>query len=157
PSAGVSAVRTIEPAAGAGDTPVTSTSTTVPSGSVAVTTRLAAGAGTGGGGPPQGTVTGWLTAPGSKVWAPRPSSVFCGKPSHSSAGSKASVPSGSPADTVGSRRSVLSAVLVRPVPHSVIGRTPIWPMTSTGAPALRNTTASSPFQLATAGASWSAW
>ncbi len=67
------------------------------------------------------------------------------------------MPSGSPALTVAMRRMVLSAVLVAPVPHSVPGSTPICPMTSTSAPALDSDTASSPFQLATAGASWSAW
>jgi hypothetical protein len=156
-AAGVKAVRAIVPAAGAGETPVTSTSTTVPSGSVAVTTRLAAVPATVASGPPQVTVTGWFPAPGSKVWAPSPSSVLSGKPSHSAAGSKGLVPSVSPAEMVAWRRIVLSDVLVAPVPHSVPGSTPIWPMTSTGATPLRRTTASSPFQLATAGASWSAW
>ena len=42
------------------------------------------------------------------------------------------------------RRSVLSAVLVSPVPHSVPGSTPIWPITSRIVVPLRRTTASSP-------------
>src|SRR4029453_7777452 len=66
----------------------------------------------------------------------------------------------SPAVTVGLRRIVLSAVLATPVPHSVPGATPTGPRTSTSAPAgppLRRATESSPFQLTTAGASWSAW
>ena len=50
----------------------------------------------------------------------------------------------SPATIVGLRRSVLSAVLVTPVPHSVPGSTPIWPITSSTVVPLRSTTASSP-------------
>ncbi len=46
------------------------------------------------------------------------------------------------------RRSVLSAVEVRPVPHSVPGSKPTWPMTSMTTEFLRRTTASLPFQLA---------
>ena len=66
------------------------------------------------------------------------------KPSHSTAGSKASEPFASPASTLALRRSVLSAVLVSPVPHSVPGSTPIWPITSRIVVPLRRTTASSP-------------
>src|SRR5262245_4985121 len=98
------------PAAGAGLIPVTSRSTTVPSGSVAVTSRLAAVPATVDSGAPQVTVTGWLVGTVPIVWLPRPSKVFWGKPSHSVAGSNGSEPSASPAVTVGSRRRVLSAV-----------------------------------------------
>jgi hypothetical protein len=58
-AAGVKAVRSIVPAAGAGLTPVIATSTTVPSASVAATTRLAAVPATVASGPPHVTV-GWL-------------------------------------------------------------------------------------------------
>ena len=75
----MNAVRAMVPAAGAGLTSVTSTSTTVPSGSVAVTTRLAAVPATVDSGPPQVTVIGWLPVPGSKVWAPKPSNVSIGE------------------------------------------------------------------------------
>ena len=64
-------------------------------------------------------------------YPPRKSNESVAKPSHSIDGSKASDPLVSPAMTAALRRSVLSAVLVRPVPHSVPGSTPIWPMTST--------------------------
>ena len=50
----------------------------------------------------------------------------------------------SPASTLALRRSVLSAVLVSPVPHSVPGSTPICPITSRIVVPLRRTTASSP-------------
>ena len=154
---GVKAVRSMVPDAGAGDTPVIATSTTVPSASVAVITRLAEVPATVVSGPPQLTVTGGLPPPPVKVWAPMPSRVLIGKPSHSVAGSKASPPLVSPASTSERRRIVLSAVLAAPVPHSVPGSNPIWPITSTSAPPLRRATASSPFQFATAGASWSVW
>src|SRR3954471_24005844 len=52
---------------------------------------------------------------------PRPLNVSVAKPSHSTAGSKASAPFVSPALIESFRRSVLSAVLVSPVPHSVPG------------------------------------
>ena len=58
---------------------------------------------------------------GPAVCEPSPSNVSVAKPSHWTAGSKASLPIGSPAVTAALRRSVLSAVLVRPVPHSVPG------------------------------------
>jgi two-component sensor histidine kinase len=64
----------IEPADGAGETPVTATSTTVPSGSVAVTARVAGVPAIVASGPPQAMATGWLPPPPT-VWAPRPSSV----------------------------------------------------------------------------------
>jgi hypothetical protein len=146
--AGVKAVRSIVPVDGAGETPVMATSTTVPSASVAVTSWLAAVPAIVVNGPAQ-VITGWL-------WAPMPSRVLFGKPSHSMAGSKGSAPSVSPAAMCALRRIVLSAVLAAPVPHSVPGSNPIWPITSTRAPPLRRATASSPFQFATAGASWSA-
>jgi hypothetical protein len=57
-------------------------------------------------------------------WAPRPVKSSVAKPSHCTAGSNASFGSGSPASIAALRRSVLSAVLVRPVPHSVPGSTP---------------------------------
>ncbi len=155
--AGERSVRAIVPAAGAGSTAVTSMSTTVPSGSVAVTAALAAVPATVVSDPPQVTVTGELPVPGSKVWAPSPSKVFWAKPSHSAAGSNASPPSVSPALTVGNRRIVLSAVLVRPVPHSLPGSNPIWPMMSTAAPPLRSASASSPLKLMTDDEIWSAW
>ncbi len=86
----------------------------------------------------------------SDVWEPRPSNVSTAKPSHSAAGSKAFAPLVSPMQTEALRRSVLSAVLVRPVPHSDPGSKPIWPNASTIvplAPPLRSAMASSPFQL----------
>ena len=49
--------------------------------------------------------------------APRPSNVSLGKPSHSTAGSNSSEPLVSPDSTAAFRRSVLSCVLVRPLPH----------------------------------------
>src|SRR6478609_8505443 len=61
------------------------------------------------------------SVPHSAVWAPRPSKVSTAKPSHSTAGSKASVATGSPAQIEALRRRVLSAVLTRPVPHWVVG------------------------------------
>ncbi len=87
------------------------------------------------------------TSPSVVVREPNPSRVLTAKPFHSVAGSKASVALVSPARMVGLRRSVLSAVLVSPVPHSVPGSTPTWPIESMTAPALRRTMASSPFQL----------
>ena len=57
-----------------------------------------------------------------------------GKPSHSTDGSKGSVPSASPAVTAGLRRSVLSRVLASPVPHSTPGSKPICPMMSIALP-----------------------
>src|SRR6266545_2951156 len=51
---------------------------------------------------------------------------------------------GSPATTDTLRRNVLSAVLVTPVPHSVPGSKPTWPMLSITVVPLRSTTASSP-------------
>ena len=83
-------------------------------------------------------------SPPTIVWLPRPPKVSVAKPFHSTVGSKASLPIGSPAWTVSLRRSVLSAVLVRPEPHSVPGSKPTWPMTSRIAVPRRRTTASSP-------------
>jgi len=82
----------------------------------------------------------------SAVWAPRPSNVSVAKPSHSTDGSKASVPSASPAQTVDFRCSVLSAVDVRSDPHWEPGSNPIWPMTSRTVVPFRSTTASSPLK-----------
>ena len=70
--------------------------------------------------------------------------MFVGNPSHSTEGSNASAPFGSPSVIVALRRSVLSAVLVSPDPHSVPGSKPIWPITSSTVVPLRRTTASSP-------------
>ena len=81
--------------------------------------------------------------------------MLVAKPSHSTAGSKASEPSASPATTVSLRRIVLSAVEGRPVPHSVPGSNPIWPMTSTRSAPLSSATASLPLKL-TEPLSWSA-
>ncbi len=60
--------------------------------------------------------------------------------------------------TVSLRRSVLSWVEVRPEPHSLglIGRKPIWPMTSIRDVPLRRATASSPLNQKAA-LVWSAW
>ncbi len=80
--------------------------------------------------------------------APSPSKVLTAKPSHSSAGSKVSVATGSPAQMVALRRNVLSAVLIRPVPHSVVGLFAICPSESMGVAPLRSTTVSLPlYQL----------
>jgi hypothetical protein len=76
--------------------------------------------------------------------APRPAKVSVAKPSHSTAGSKTSLEFGSPASMAALRRSVLSAVLVRPVPHSVPGSKPSWPITSISAAPFRRTTTSFP-------------
>ena len=66
------------------------------------------------------------SVPHSAVWAPRPSKVSTAKPSHSTAGSKASVPSGSPAhDRRPCGAACCRRCVVRPVPHSVPGSTPI--------------------------------
>jgi hypothetical protein len=61
---------------------------------------------------------------------PSPPNVSVAKPSHSTAGSNASPVFVSPASIAALRRSVLSAVLVRPVPHSVPGSLPTWPIES---------------------------
>ncbi len=61
------------------------------------------------------------------TWVPKPSNVLMAYPSHSRAGSKTSEPFGSPLHTVFFRLRVLSAVLVRPVPHSVPGSNPACP------------------------------
>ena len=76
--------------------------------------------------------------------APSPSNVSIANPSHSIDGSKTSVPFASPLVTESLRRSVLSAVLTRPVPHSVPGLKPICPITSMICAPLRSTTASLP-------------
>ncbi len=89
-------------------------------------------------------VTVGAASPDVRVWAPSPSKVSVAKPFHSTAGSNASAPFASPVSIVGLRRRVLSAVLVTPVPHSVPGSTPIWPITSSTVAPLRRTTASSP-------------
>src|SRR4029453_237655 len=62
---------------------------------------------------------------------PSPSKVFIAKPAHSTAAPHAPDPFVPPAETPLLRRSVLSAVLVRPLPHSAPGLKPIWPITST--------------------------
>ncbi len=92
----------------------------------------------------EGHVTTTGALPPATLCAPRPPNVSWAKPSHSSAGSNVSAPFGSPAWTVSLRRSVLSAVLVSPLPHSVPGSTPIWPTTSRTVEPLRSTIASSP-------------
>ena len=92
----------------------------------------------------EGHVTTTGALPPATLCAPRPPNVSWAKPSHSSAGSNVSAPFGSPAWTVSLRRSVLSAVLVSPLPHSVPGSTPIWPTTSRTVDPLRSTIASSP-------------
>src|SRR5919106_4525940 len=74
----------------------------------------------GGGGAPQLPTSG----------QPRPSNVSVGDPSHSTAGSNVSFTTVSPAATEGLRRSVLSAVLTSPVPHSVPGSKPTCPIES---------------------------
>ena len=88
--------------------------------------------------------------------APRPVKSSVAKPSHSTAGSNASPGSGSPASIAALRRSVLSAVLVRPVPHSVPGSNPRWPMESITVAPLRSSTASSPLNQPEPFV-WSAW
>ena len=89
-------------------------------------------------------------------WAPRPVKSSVAKPSHWTAGSKTSFGSGSPASMAALRRSVLSAVLVRPVPHSVPGSKPRCPIESMTVAPLRSTTASSPLNQP-APFVWSAW
>ncbi len=76
--------------------------------------------------------------------APRPSVASVAKPFHCTAGSNASAPFASPPSMASFRRKVLSAVLVRPVPHSAPGSNPIWPIESITVVPLRRTTASSP-------------
>jgi len=104
--------------------------------------------------------TAGAASPGSTpqlaVWVPRPSAVSVAKPSHSTEGSKAFEPSGSPAHTSTCRRSVLSAVDTNPEPHSVPGSNPICPITSRFVVPLRSTTASSPLNQP-APLVWSAW
>ena len=78
------------------------------------------------------------------LWPPSPANVFVANPSHSTDGSKTSEPFESPAVIAALRRSVLSAVLASPDPHSVPGSKPIWPITSSTVVPLRSTTASSP-------------
>jgi hypothetical protein len=95
-------------------------------------------------------------SPGPTVWVPRPSNVSVAKPSHSTDGSNASPPFVSPAVTVVFRRSVLSNVLVSPVPHSVPGLKPTCPITSMIVVPLRSTTASFPLNQP-APFVWSAW
>src|SRR5688572_13118213 len=75
---------------------------------------------------------------------PRPLNVSVAKPIHCAAGSNASVSTASPASTRSSRLSVLSAVLVSPVPHSAPGSNPSWPIESMTVAPLRSSTASSP-------------
>ena len=86
------------------------------------------------------------TPPQVAVCEPRPSNVSVAKPFHSAAGSKASLATASPAQTAGIRRRVLSAVLVRPAPHSVPGSKPTWPSESMIVVPFRRTTASSPLK-----------
>ncbi len=76
--------------------------------------------------------------------APRPVKSSVANPSHSTAGSKTSLGFESPASIVPLRRSVLSAVLVSPVPHSVPGSKPSWPITSISVAPFLKTTTSSP-------------
>lgn len=145
--AGLKAVRVMAPAAGTGFTPVMARSTTVSSGSVALTVRVAA--------VPAGVANAAHVSTAVRC-PPSPSKVSIANPSHSAAGSKASVGLVSPASMVGFRRSVLSAVLVNPVPHSVPGSTPCWPIESITAPALRSRIASSPLNQPEP-LVWSAW
>jgi hypothetical protein len=76
--------------------------------------------------------------------APRPVKSSVANPSHSTAGSKASLGFVSPVSIAPLRRRVLSAVLVSPVPHSVPGSKPSWPITSMSVAPFRSTTTSSP-------------
>ena len=124
--AGAKPVSAIVPAAGAGVTEPIVSEVTVPSASVAETAAVAAvpcAVVTVGG---HVTETGALSG-GVAVCVPSPPNVSVAKPSHCVAGSNASVPFGSPSVTPGLRRSVLSAVLARPVPHSVPGSKPDLP------------------------------
>ena len=84
-----------------------------------------------------------VVVPHVAVCDPRLVKVLVKNPSHW-ARSKASEPSGSPAQTLAIRFSVLSPVLALPVPHSMPGSNPIWPITSTISVPRRRTTASSP-------------
>src|SRR5262249_34670182 len=86
------------------------------------------------------TVGARSAAPQLALWLPNPSKVSVARPSHSAEGSNTSDPFTSPAQTLALRRSVLSAVLTRPVPHSVPGSKPICPMTSMIVVPLRRTT-----------------
>ena len=90
------------------------------------------------------TVGATVVPPHVAVWLPRSVELSIANPSHSTEGSNTLEPSVSPVQTVDFRRSVLSAVLVRPVPHSLPGSSPICPTTSMLAVPFRNTTASSP-------------
>src|SRR5688572_4866844 len=78
------------------------------------------------------------------VWHPSCANVSLANPSHSTDGSNAFEPSTSPDVTLSFRLSVLSAVEVNPVPHSVPGSNPIWPITSITVEPFLRTTASSP-------------
>ena len=93
---------------------------------------------------------------GTPGCAPSPRKVSFAKPSHSTAGSKALSVVGSPLSISALRRSVLSIVLVRPVPHSVPGSKPTWPIVSSTVAPLRSVTASSPLNQPEAFV-WSAW
>src|SRR6266542_2941476 len=147
--AGLTGASVIDPPLGDGLIAVIAACVTTPSASDAETSRVAAVPTPVTSGPPQLGMIGAL--PPLTVWLPRPPKVSTAKPSHSTAGSNASAPLVSPASTEGLRRSVLSAVLVSPAPHSAPGSKPIWPITSRigpPAPPLRSTTASSPlYQL----------
>jgi hypothetical protein len=136
--AGTTSIRLMEPGAGAGVTESIAREVTVPSRSVAETDLVAAKPSTAVSGPPQ-TAFGRGTP-----WKPRPPNVSVAKPSHSTVGSKASVSFVSPASIAAFRRSVLSAVLVSPVPHSAPGSKPRWPIASITTPLFRSSTASSP-------------
>ncbi len=103
---------------------------------------------------PQSATTG--AGPPVTLCVPSPLKVFTGKPFHSAAGSKVSLKIGSPSVTDALRCRVLSAVLASPVPHSVPGSTPTWPMTSIGVPLRTSNTASSPLNHPEAFV-WSAW
>jgi hypothetical protein len=116
------AVRAIEPAVGTGTTESSVRSVTVLSASLAVMVRAAL--------EPSRTVSALpqemtIGSSGPTVCVPSPLKVSVGKPAHSTAGSKASAPPVSPVTIDVLRRSVLSAVLVSPDPHSVPGSTPI--------------------------------
>ena len=72
--------------------------------------------------PPEWVVVAQVTCTCSgPSWAPSPLKSSWGKPSNSSAGSKASPPSVSPKMTVALRRSVSFCVVVEPLPQAAPG------------------------------------
>ena len=129
--AGVRSVTVMDPGS-EGVTAVTLMLTTFPSGSDALTAPATSARWVVVSSLGQEIETGSLT--GGVPTLPRPSKVSTGKPSHCTDGSNGSVPSVSPTVTEAFRRSVLSRVLVRPVPHSSPGSNPIWPMMSMALP-----------------------